>query len=209
MVDPITIAGMGLSALSSIYGAVQANKNRKEAEQLLETQKQDLKEWRDRELAGDYLQRADSQAMLRNVKEQSEEYLQGMTNDVARSGMTDEAKVAMAQKANKAYADAAAQLAGVGQQHKDNVETTWQTQKNEFDKMKIANLMDTTATQNMVSGLGNALSAYGSIMTNTATTTTTPSGVKSPNILDTPAGQQLYSTLGDNLFTPKKPTLNF
>lgn len=177
MVDPISIAGMALSGLGSIYGAVKANQNRKEAEQILAKEKADLQEWRDREMNTNYLQRADSQALLKDVREQGEEYLRGMSNDAVRAGMSDEAKVAMAQQANKAYSNAATQLAAQGQQHKDNVENVWRTQKDKYDQLEIQNLLSTgEATQKMISGLGGALTSFGMLNAMTPTTTT-PSGV--------------------------------
>lgn len=177
MVDPISIAGMAVSALGSIYGAVQANVNRKKAEGILEQQKADLQEWRDREMNTNYLQRADSQALLKDVREQGEEYMRSMNNDAVRAGMSDEAKVAMAQQANKAYSNAASQLAAAGQQHKDNVENTWLSQKDKYDQLKIQNLLSTgEATQKMISGLGGALTSFGMLNAMTPTATT-PSGV--------------------------------
>lgn len=170
MVDPISIAGMAASALGSIYGAVQANVNRKKAEGILEQQKADLQEWRDREMNTNYLQRADSQALLKDVREQGEEYMRGMNNDAVRAGMSDEAKVAMAQQANKAYSNAASQLAAAGQQHKDNVENTWLSQKDKYDQLKIQNLLSTgEATQKMISGLGGALTSFGMLNAMTPT----------------------------------------
>ena len=182
MVDPISIAGMAVSGLASIYGAVQANANRKKAEAMLEQQKADMQEWRDREMNTNYLLRADSQALLKDVREQGEEYLQGMSNDAVRAGMSDEAKVAMAQQANKAYSDAASQLAAAGQQHKDNVENTWMTQKDKYDQLKIQNLLSTgEATQNMISGLGGALTSFGTLSAMTPTSTPTSAIQAFPN----------------------------
>ncbi len=170
MVDPISIAGMAASALGSIYGAVKANVNRKKAEGILEQQKADLQEWRDREMNTNYLQRADSQALLKDVREQGEEYMRSMNNDAVRAGMSDEAKVAMAQQANKAYSNAASQLAAAGQQHKDNVENTWLSQKDKYDQLEIQNLLSTgEATQKMISGLGDALTSFGMLNAMTPT----------------------------------------
>ena len=168
MVIP-TIMAIG-SGLASIYGAIQGNINRKKAEELYDKQFQEAKEYRDREMAGDYLQRADSQAILRRVEENNQEYLDAMNNDAIRSGATAEAKVAAARKAQDAYADVAAELAAQGQQHKDAVDANYQQQKMQRDNMKIANLTDTSAIQNMVSGMGAAASAMGSIYANSGAT---------------------------------------
>jgi hypothetical protein len=156
----ITAIGTGLA---SIYGAYQGNENRRKAEELIEKQYQEAEDYRNREMAADYLQRADSQALLRQVKENNEDYLQGLENDAIRSGATSEAKVAAAQKANEAYADVAANLAAQGQQRKDAIDAQWQQQKMSRDQLKIANLTDTTAIQNMVTGMGAASAALGNL----------------------------------------------
>lgn len=163
MTIPI-ISAIG-TGLASIYGAIQGNYNRKKAEELIEKQYQEAEDYRNREMAADYLQRADSQALLRQVKENNEDYLQGLENDAIRSGATSEAKVAAAQKANEAYADVAANLAAQGQQRKDAIDAQWQQQKMGRDQMKIANLTDTTAIQNMVTGMGAASAALGNLYT--------------------------------------------
>lgn len=165
-----TIMAIG-SGLASIYGAIQGNINRKKAEDLYEKQFTEAKEYRDREMAGDYLQRADSQAVLRRVEQNNQEYLDALENDAIRSGGTAEAKVAAARKAQDAYADVAAELAAQGQQHKDAIDANYQQQKAQRDNMRIANLTDTSAIQNMVTGMGQAASALGSIYANSTTPT--------------------------------------
>lgn len=160
-----TIMAVG-SGLASIYGAIQGNINRKKAEVLYDKQFQEAKEYRDREMAADPLQRADSQAILRRVEQNNQEYLDAMENDAIRSGATAEAKVAAAQKAQKNYADVVAELAAQGQQRKDAIDANFQQQKLQRDNMKIANLTDTSAIQNMVTGMGAAASAMGSIYAN-------------------------------------------
>jgi hypothetical protein len=165
-----TIMAIG-SGLASIYGAIRGNLNRKKAEDLYEKQFTEAKEYRDRELASDPLQRADSQAILRKVEQNNQEYLDALENDAIREGATAEAKVAAAHKAQKNYADVAAELAAQGQQRKDAIEANWQQQKAQRENMRIANLTDTSAIQNMVQGMGAAASALGSIYANPTTPT--------------------------------------
>ena len=154
------------TGLASVYGAIQGNINRKKAEELYDKQFEEAKEYRDRELASDYLQRADSQALLRQVEQNNKEYLDALENDAIRSGATDEAKVAAAQKAQRAYADVASNLVAQGAQRKDSIEANWQAQKAQRDNMRIANLTDTSAIQNMITGMGAAAGAMGSLYTN-------------------------------------------
>lgn len=157
-----TIMGIG-SGLASIYGAWKGNKNREQAEKLYEEQFQDLQEWRDREQTTDFLQRADSQDILRQVAEQNEEYLRSFENDAIRSGATAESKVAAASKANENYARVASNLAAQGQAHKDNVEQIYRQGKQKKNALKIQNLTDTSAIQNMITGMAGATQALGSV----------------------------------------------
>lgn len=159
-----TLMSIG-TGLASIYGAIQGNYNRKKAEEMIDEQFQEAEDYRNREMAQDYLQRADSQALLRQVDRNNQEYLDSLENDAIRSGATAEAKVAAARKTQEAYADVAANLAAQGQQRKDAIDANWQQQKLQRDNMKIANLTDTTAIQNMVTGMGAAANAMGNIYT--------------------------------------------
>lgn len=181
------------SGLASIYGAIQGNINRKKAEELYEQQFQEAKEYRDREMVADPLQRADSQAILRKVEQNNQEYLDAMENDAIREGATAEAKVAAAQKAQENYADVVAELAAQGQQRKDAIDANWQQQKAQRDNMKIANLTDTSAIQNMVTGMGAAASAMGSIYANSGATPKQFNPLQKPNLTPTfnikPIGQ--------------------
>lgn len=191
MVIP-TIMAIG-SGLASIYGAIQGNINRKEAEELYDKQFREAEEYRNREMAADPLQRADSQAILRRVEQNNQEYLDAMENDAIRSGATAEAKVAAARKAQDAYADVAAELAAQGQQRKDAIDANWQQQKVARENMKIANLTDTSAIQNMVTGMGAAASAMGSIYANSGATPKQFNPLQKPNLTPTfnikPIGQ--------------------
>ena len=195
-----TIMSIG-SGLASVYGAWKGNQNRKKAEELYDKQYQELEDWRNQEQSTDYLQRADSQDILRQVAEQNEEYLKGMENDAIRSGATAESKVAAAQKANQNYARVASSLAAQGQQHKDNVEQIYRQGQQNREAMKIANLTDTSAIQNMVSGMAGAAQALGGIyatQTPTATTSTFTPATFQPFTPSAPTTQKL-AQYGSNL----------
>ena len=194
-----TIMSIG-SGLASVYGAIKGNQNRKEAEKLYDKQFQELEDWRNAEQATDYLQRADSQDILRQVAEQNEEFLKGMSNDAIRSGATAESKVAAAQKANENYARVASSLAAQGQQHKDNVEQMYRQGQQNREAMKIANLTDTSAIQNMVTGMAGAAQAFGNIygLSTPTKPTSTIQPLQKINI-SAPTTQQL-GQYGSNLF---------
>lgn len=156
------IAGVA-SLASGIFGSIAANERRAEAERELEKQKQRLTEWRDAEMGTDYLDRADSRAALRRVFENNKEAQKALNTEAVKSGMTDEAKVAYAADLNENYADTVSQIAGVGAQHKDNVQRQYLSETRNLDNLKIQNKMDTSGVESMVQGITGAAGAIGSL----------------------------------------------
>ena len=147
---PVALAiGAGISALSSIAGGVSANKRRKKADQILEDRRRRLDEWYQSEMNQPYLDRADSRAMLKRIRDYNEDELKALNTNAIKSGATDEAKVAAAGKLNKNYSQVVAQIAGLGEQYQarlDNLDNA----RYEAESGKISGM------QNMVSGVGDA-----------------------------------------------------
>lgn len=166
----IPILATAAQTVGNIWATAKANSNRRKAEKMQEDAFQETKEWRDREQRNDFTQRADSQAALRQVREQLDDNIEALNTSAVRSGATSEAKVAAAQKANEAYAGAVADVAAAGQRHKDNVEDIYQQSRLGKDALKMQNLLDTSGIQNMVSNLGAVASSIGDIYTYGAST---------------------------------------
>ena len=138
------INGIAQLAASGV-GAYLGNQRRKEAEALVEARKNELKT----DMAAPFVDRADSQAILRNLRQNQKEQQEALQTDAIKSGATAEAKIAAAAKANEQYADTVAQIAGIGAQHKDRL----QQQITGLDNLKIQNLMYTSDIDNMLSGI--------------------------------------------------------
>lgn len=156
---PLVVAGIVSAAISigsSIWGAITGNKKRKKAEAKLKQKKKELTEWRDGELQQNFLDRADSQAAMRRVKEHNEQAMEGLNTNAIKTGATDQAKVAAASKLNKNYAGVVSQIAGVGAQHKDRVQQQYLQATANLDNLEIQNLMDNSGTQAMINGISNA-----------------------------------------------------
>ncbi len=156
--DPITIAALingavqvGASGIGSLIG----NLNRKKAEDLMESRKQELKDLHDKEMSSDFLDRADSQSVLRQVRHNQKEQQEALGNDAIKTGATEQAKVAAAAKANEQYASTVAQLAGIGSQHKDNVQQRYLQSTQGLDNLKIQNLMDTSGIDKTLQNLAS------------------------------------------------------
>lgn len=146
----------GVSLAGNVFGSIAGNKRRRRAERMIEQQKKELDDWRNNEIHQDYLDRADSQALLRNVSEQNREAMKAMNTDAVRSGATEEAKVAAAGKLNKNYATAASQVAAAGAQHKDRVNQQWRSERHGLDNLKISNMMDTSDIDSITNAIGDA-----------------------------------------------------
>lgn len=71
------------------------------------------------EANANYIDRADSQAVLREVREQNKEQMASLNTEGVKRGMTDEAKIAAAGQMNKAYANVVSRLGAVGAQYRD------------------------------------------------------------------------------------------
>lgn len=66
-----------------------------------------------------YLDRADSQAALREVRQHNKEQLASLNTEGVKRGMTDEAKIAAAGQLNKNYANVVSRLGALGAQYRD------------------------------------------------------------------------------------------
>lgn len=95
------IALAAISVASSIAGGISANKKQRKADQILSDRERNLKEWYNSEMNMPYLDRADSRAMLKRIRDYNEDELKAMNTNAVKSGATDEAKVAAANKLNK------------------------------------------------------------------------------------------------------------
>lgn len=139
-----------------IYGTVSANNRRKKALKEQDKKANKLDAWYNQEMNQNYVDRADSQAMLRRIYEYNTEAQRALDTNAIKRGATDEAKVAMAKNLNKNYASTVSQIAGLGSQHKDRVRQQYMNARMNLDDLKIRTLMDNSGTDNMINGITSA-----------------------------------------------------
>lgn len=111
--------GAIIGAAFQAVGTIASNARQNNA---LNRQKESLNKLKaeDRaEMNSNYIDRADSQAVLREVREQNKGSLASLNTEGVKRGMTDEAKIAAAGQMNKAYADVVSRLGAVGAQYRD------------------------------------------------------------------------------------------
>lgn len=102
------------------------------------------------EMNSNYIDRADSQAVLREVKEQNKEQMASLNTEGVKRGMTDEAKIAAAGQLNKNYANVVSRLGAVGAQYRDRARERMRGVQRELSGVEY----NTTMAQ--AQGIGNA-----------------------------------------------------
>ncbi len=219
------IIAAAISAIASGVGSHLANKRKAQAEEKYEKGINEEVAKIDSELNSNYLDRADARNAIRQVTNATEESMRQLNTDAIRSGATDEAKVAMASKLNKNLAGTIGTLAGIGEQHKDNLRAQKRNLKLGLLGHNYGVESDVSGIDRVIQGVSSAASAIGSgidgkgtttdTSTPSATTTSaTTSGVEAAKnvanrviatnpmletILD-PAGKAVRDALGDNQF---------
>ena len=126
---PISSIIGGIGALGgAIYGAVASSKANNRARALLQRQRDDNRRWYDTQMAQDYTLRADVQRALTKQRELLDEQYKRAKNTGIVSGATDGATAMAKDSANKAVAEATADIAAAGANYKDNVEAQYRAQ---------------------------------------------------------------------------------
>lgn len=164
MAFPLLPIAAGVSALTSIFGGISANKKRREAEKQLAERQRRLDAWYHSETATPYLDRADSRAMLKRVRDYNADELRALNTDAVKSGATDEAKVAVANRLNRNYSQTVAQIAGLGEQHKDRIGREYRSRRESLDDARYrTKLGEADGVQTMIGNLGGAVGSLAAI----------------------------------------------
>lgn len=97
-----------------------------------------------------YIDRADSQAALREVRQHNKEQMASLNTEAVKRGMTDEAKIAAAGQLNKNYANVVSRLGAVGAQYRDRARERMRGVQRELSGMEYNTAMA------QAQGIGNA-----------------------------------------------------
>lgn len=111
--------GAIIGAAFQVAGTVAANAHQNKA---IKQQRKALGEEIAEERAAmnsNYLDRADSQAALREVRQFNKDQLASLSTEGIKRGMADEAKIAAAGRLNKNYSDVVSRLGALGAQYRD------------------------------------------------------------------------------------------
>lgn len=172
------IAG-GLGLASGLFGGIKAAKQRKKAQRALNEEKTYNENLFNREYYSDPLERSDSAALLRNLREGLKERSKRTTATAAITGATPEAIVAEKEASNNTISDTMSNLGAMNAQYKDNVMNRYLNQRqNLYNQQQQINGQNTQSWTNMMqNGLGTAINSAGSIgksILNSATPGSTP-----------------------------------
>ena len=111
-----------MSAAGSIYGYMKASEAARKAKGEVEAQRRANKAWYERRYNEDATQRADAQRILTNTAERVARRNQAAMGTQAVMGGTDESLSATKEANNRAIAEAASQIAAMGDRRKDAIE---------------------------------------------------------------------------------------
>lgn len=154
----------GVASLAGgIAGTVAKNNAAQRKERMLDKQQEKLDDWYETEMNTSYVDRADSQDLLRRITEQNKEAMKSLNTDAIKSGATEEAKVAAASRQNRNYADAVGRIAAMGQRHKDNVSQQYMTNTNSIEQARMG-LQGDGGGDALAGGISGAGGTIGSIV---------------------------------------------
>ena len=151
---PLIQAGIGLG--ESIISGNKAANDRQKAEALQQKQLADNETWYNNEYYTDYTKRADSQNLLKRLKETTDSNTKRAEMTAAITGATDESVQADRNANNKVVSDTYGNLAAMGAQHKDNVQQTYMARKDGYNRNTYNSLLGNAESneRGMYNGMG-------------------------------------------------------
>lgn len=164
-----TAVGLG----SSIYGGIKAGQERKRMAKYLSGEKSDNEAWYNKNYYSDYTQRADTQNLMKNLRDNLKKNNEVASQTATITGATPEAQAVQKEQSNKVITDTTSNVAAMGAQHKERIQNQYMGRKaqlgsQEYGEMEGAaqgyeNLMGNgiKAMGNSINGLASGLSTSG------------------------------------------------
>lgn len=123
-----TILGGAAALGSAIYGAIKSSKYNKQADRLIQNQRDENKRWYDIKMSQDYTQRADVQNAINRQREMLDEQYKRAKQTAKVAGGSDAALAAQKEAANKSLSDTMSNVASNAADYKDKVESQYRQQ---------------------------------------------------------------------------------
>ena len=163
-----SLIGTGLSAISSIFGGLQASKAMKKYKSNVEAQQKKNEDWYNRRYNEDATQRADAQRILTQTEEAIKNRNRQAAGTQAVAGGTEESVAATKAANAQALADATAQIAVNGDKRKDAIEAQYQAKDDALqEQLNNMEINKANAIAQATQGVGQAMGALGSSLDET------------------------------------------
>jgi gas vesicle protein len=160
-----TAIGAAAGLATGLIGAAKAGKERRRMESYINQQAADNESWYNQNALGDYTQRADVQALLKQTRDALAKRNKASANMAVVTGATPEAVAAQQEVSNNALANTYSNVAALGQRYKDSVTDKYLARKDAIagQRMGIANQKANSYENLMSNGMstfGNAADSY-------------------------------------------------
>ncbi|MDL2323408.1 hypothetical protein LJC52_05415 [Bacteroidales bacterium OttesenSCG-928-A17] len=176
--DPISIATGVIGLGASLFGGSKAAKQRNKMNNYLNQRDSENNAWYNANYYSDYTQRADSQALLKQLRDNMDRYTKIANNTAVVTGATPEAQAVSKEQANKTVSDTLSTLGSIGQQYKDRVTDRYLSHKSNLANLRMG-MMEGSANsyENLMSnGLNTLSGSLGGLLSGT-TIKNTPANI--------------------------------
>jgi len=131
------LLGAGIGLAGSIYGGSQAAKQRKKMERYLNEQDSENKAWFNSNYYANYLERSDTQALMKNLRDILGKQNKAASNMAVVTGATPEQQAIQKEQSNKVISDTYSKMGAIGQQWKDGIMNTYLNRKQDIANQKM------------------------------------------------------------------------
>lgn len=157
MIGITALIGAGLGLASSIYGAINSAQHNKRSQNLIDAQRRKNAQWYEQEMSRDYMNRQDTQAVLKKQKEMLDEYYNRAASASAVTGSTDEAAAQAKAAANKTLENTMTNIAANSAAYKDNIGQQYRSKDDLFNQQQSA--IEAQRSQQISQAAGQAVNA--------------------------------------------------
>ena len=161
--DPLSMAasiGTGLiGGISSLFGGNKAAEERRKMERYLSRQETENKAWYNANALSDYTQRADTQNLMKQLRDNLSKQNKAASNMAVVTGATTEQQAVQKELSNNVISDTYSNIGAMGQQWKDHVTDRYLARKNELSNQRMS--MMEGAANSYENLMNNGLNALG------------------------------------------------
>ena len=196
-----TGAAIGLG--SALYGGYKAGKARDAMSKSLDKQNADNESWYNNQANTDYMQRADTLAVMKNTRDQLKEGNKRAANMAVVTGATPEAQAVAKEQSNKVITDTNSRIAATGQAWKDNIQNQYLARKAQIGGQQYG-AMEGSA-QSYEALMGNGIKQMGSSVNSLASAQLTPkAAVQTSTAPPTQADQDVALSISKSTEVPQR-----